>query len=372
MNASTEPQPAMICKICGKKFESRKSYLRHGTYCRKAKSRVKCRKKACSTCTKAKARCDLAYPNCSRCLAKNLNCSFGLPSEDGISPEDLPAAASSYQLMPLSTGKNLASLAATDILLSTVPRTKAPTAIDFDRTFHEVPRAFVPRKHPTKKTSLSMSLILSSLRSFPSMMLSGRSFPPFIHPLYGHGTVKSDGKSVALNCRQGALQNCALLVDWCFSRTKENAVWPWMTIRLEQERLLAEYSTYSFGETLAALQAVSIYIILCTSENNEEARNCDLGLINTMIHLRLAEPSLYCVYLISFGISLRAPLTNATEACWQGLHYHLDSTKGHRKLTYGDLMNFQHGREGVLDPWLSQLDDFGTLVMAAAMVQNER
>ena len=55
-----------------------KSFLRHGSYCRKAKTRVRSRKKACVACTKAKTRCDLIYPNCSRCIAKNLTCSHEL------------------------------------------------------------------------------------------------------------------------------------------------------------------------------------------------------------------------------------------------------------------------------------------------------
>ena len=37
-----------------------------------------------------------------------------------------------------------------------------------------------------------------------------------------------------------------------------------------------------------------------------------------------------------------------------------------RQPTYGDLLNFRFKKESPLDAWLSQLDDFGTLVMAAA------
>lgn len=36
------------------------------------------------------------------------------------------------------------------------------------------------------------------------------------------------------------------------------------------------------------------------------------------------------------------------------------------QLTYGDLLNSRSGTRRGLDLWLSQLDDFGTLVMAAA------
>lgn len=39
---------------------------------------------------------------------------------------------------------------------------------------------------------------------------------------------------------------------------------------------------------------------------------------------------------------------------------------GERQLTYKDLLNIGSRRDDTLDSWLSQLDDFGTLVMAAA------
>lgn len=37
-----------------------------------------------------------------------------------------------------------------------------------------------------------------------------------------------------------------------------------------------------------------------------------------------------------------------------------------RQLTYGDLMESRFRKDNALDSWLFQLDDFGTLVMAAA------
>ena len=37
-----------------------------------------------------------------------------------------------------------------------------------------------------------------------------------------------------------------------------------------------------------------------------------------------------------------------------------------KQLTYGDLMNYRFTGNRSLDHWLSQVDDFGTLVVAAA------
>jgi hypothetical protein len=41
-----------------------------------------------------------------------------------------------------------------------------------------------------------------------------------------------------------------------------------------------------------------------------------------------------------------------------------------KQLTYGDLLNNRLRTDGALDSWLEQLDDFGTLVMAAASLKD--
>ena len=41
-----------------------------------------------------------------------------------------------------------------------------------------------------------------------------------------------------------------------------------------------------------------------------------------------------------------------------------------KQLTYGDLVNNRLRTDGALDSWLEQLDDFGTLVMAAASLKD--
>ena len=63
----------------------------------------------------------------------------------------------------------------------------------------------------------------------------------------------------------------------------------------------------------------------------------------------------------------------STGAEWEKAYKaKLDSNSGKKCLTYGDLMQFYLREEGSLNPWLSQLDEFGTLVMAAASFQSER
>lgn len=43
-----------------------------------------------------------------------------------------------------------------------------------------------------------------------------------------------------------------------------------------------------------------------------------------------------------------------------------DDMSPRKQLTYGDLLNSRSRADHTLDSWLSELDDFGTLVMAAA------
>jgi hypothetical protein len=54
----------------------------------------------------------------------------------------------------------------------------------------------------------------------------------------------------------------------------------------------------------------------------------------------------------------------STRTEWEKA-YVAERASGRKRLTYGDLLNFHVRAEGTLDHWLSQLDDFGTLVMAA-------
>lgn len=55
-----------------------------------------------------------------------------------------------------------------------------------------------------------------------------------------------------------------------------------------------------------------------------------------------------------------------TSAEWEKEYASKGDSVREKQLTYGDLLNHRSRPDRILDSWLSQLDDFGTLVMAAA------
>ncbi|RDW75807.1 hypothetical protein BP5796_06628 [Coleophoma crateriformis] len=194
---------------------------------------------------------------------------------------------------------------------------------------------------------------------------------------------------------------------------------------MEQERISAQCSQYDSLDTVAALQAMAIYMLLRLSEDNEEITNFDAPLISTMLKVVdrgsvlgirysgsdtggkitwegwiLAE-SLRRTVIVLFIVDLIFDMSAAhSESCdgtqfarmtlpsarniWQASSW-LEFEKAFstqpvglglsNHLTYGDLLKFQRhvdtGGER-LDNWLSSVDDFGTLVMAAASLSDER
>ena len=309
-----------------------KSYLRHGSYCRKAKARVRSRKKACVACTKAKTRCNLIYPECSRCVAKNITCGYGqtvpvgslvtsntpsiqteMPLHLQISPK-LDSAVTSLQLgstttKPFTPSQNSmsdfvtvlpfesniwnfepvdntstyienptveedstgelaiskffgsidsvstfpnesqltflhslpAALLADGIGLSPdLPNIEDWNTFGFDEIMPESVKLFSVRKAPKRQLSLSRSYLLCTLRSYPHMMISHQSLPPFIHPYYGYGGNTSRNEIDTHQYGLAPLNNCAAIVKWYSAKNQDNIGFIWGTIRMEQERLLAE------------------------------------------------------------------------------------------------------------------------------------
>ncbi|TVY90567.1 hypothetical protein LAWI1_G006508 [Lachnellula willkommii] len=310
-----------------------------------------------------------------------------------------------------------------------------------DEVMPESPKLFSARKAPKRQLSLSRSYLLCTLRSYPHMMVSRQSLPPFIHPYYGYGVSTSGNEIDTHKYGPASLNNCAAIVKWYSAKNKDNIEFIWRTIRAEQERLLAEYSHYSDQDAVAALQAITVYFLLRVSEDNEEVTNFDIPLIYTMVVRKdsvsvsetdmplmnrddgqeiamkvkgvirkydnpsvrgtwedwiLAESlrrTMIVLFLIDLLFDIASPLHSykcdgsllrgLTLPCGKALwmastrdewetEYAAQREKayGRRQLTYGDLVNFHHREEGTLDPWLSQLDDFGTLVMTATSVQH--
>ncbi|MCJ1331273.1 hypothetical protein MMC10_007961 [Thelotrema lepadinum] len=248
------------------------------------------------------------------------------------------------------------------------------------------------------------------------MMLPGDSPPPFIHPQLGTETAR-DGRTIYQSLPR-PLASCAAIMQMCSVKNEGNVLFIWRAIRMEQERFSLEYIDYDDVDLVAALQAISIYILLRLSETNEEATNFDVPLTHTMLNVALladqrifrygtlsdgrippwkdwilAESlrrSIILLFLVNlfFDILSSLPYDDCDAGSWlldmalpsvRNLWKASSSVEWERKyiarsndlsagkeLKYCDLLNSRARAGGALDSWLSQLDDFGTLVMAAA------
>ncbi|KAF8860589.1 hypothetical protein BDZ45DRAFT_724519 [Acephala macrosclerotiorum] len=272
-------------------------------------------------------------------------------------------------------------------------------------------KAFGPRNI---QPSLNKSYLLCKLRFYPNMMLSGDP-PPFIHRNYGYGI-----DAPAQAAKPAPLKNCANIILWYSKKDNDNIKFIWRTVKAETERLLEEHESYNDEDAVAALQAMTLYLLLRISEDNKEVTNFDILLIKTMIMIAtrvnrrfpnynkafpsrmpswedwmLAESlrrtvTVLCLIELLFemysvigfqkydgsllaGLSLpcgRELWRASTRTEWESKYTaQQDREAGTKDLTYKDLTNVQLQVEGTLNPWLSQLDDFGTLVMAAAGIQ---
>jgi hypothetical protein len=93
-----------------------------------------------------------------------------------------------------------------------------------------------------------------------------------------------------------------------------------------------------------------------------------LCLVDIFFDISSAVYSYKCDGSLLAGLALpcgRDTWRASTRAEWEKEY---TAQRDGKQLTYGDLMNFHSKTEGTLDPWLSQLDGFGTLVMSAASI----
>ncbi|RDW82486.1 hypothetical protein BP6252_03598 [Coleophoma cylindrospora] len=295
-------------------------------------------------------------------------------------------------------------------------------SLPFDIIEPKFPKAFQPRRLLNQQISLNRRFIICTLRSYPSMLLSGTRLPPFIHPKF---MVKASEHSSAERSLPGSLGMCLSIVNWYSVKNKENSEYIWRAIRMEQERISAQCSQFDSLNAVAALQAMAIYTLLRLSEDNEDLTNFDVPLISTMLKVAerssvlairysgsdtggkitwegwiLAE-SLRRTVIVLFIVDLIFDMSAANPASCDGTQFARMTLPSARNiwqastrlefekafstqpiglglsnhLTYGDLLKFQRhvdtGGER-LDNWLSSVDDFGTLVMAAASLSDER
>lgn len=268
----------------------------------------------------------------------------------------------------------------------------------------KAPKAFQVRKLRHREFSLNRNYVLSTLRSYPSMLLGSKP-PPFIHP-ESMVDISTGNKNLP-----GPLAACAVLVRWFLVKDKSNDIFIWNCIRMEQEKLDAQCAQYDDQNTIAALQAITIYFLLRLSVDNDEATTFDVPLIQTMIKLasqvnrvrsQVASTSegttpawsswilgeaacrtIITLFIVDFICDISSVINYecdaksmsrmalpssrslweaSTEVEWNKLY----TTRDEKQLTNGDLLKSRFKSDTLLDSWLEQLDGFGTLVMAAA------
>ncbi|KAI0111123.1 hypothetical protein GGR51DRAFT_508952 [Nemania sp. FL0031] len=119
------------------------------------------------------------------------------------------------------------------------------------------------------------NLILHTLKSYPLMIPHYNTLPPFIHPI----TVASDVEDPHME----PLTNCLSLTHMIKSRAQGSRKLFWKNVRLECERLSNEHEKLHKWELLAAMQALSIYILIRLDEGETDYNNFDFLIVKTFI-----------------------------------------------------------------------------------------
>ncbi|KAI3331452.1 hypothetical protein HD806DRAFT_518473 [Xylariaceae sp. AK1471] len=132
------------------------------------------------------------------------------------------------------------------------------------------------------------NLILHTLKSYPLMMLRHNTLPPFIHP----SLVSSDVENPDME----PLTNCMSLTHMITSGVQGSRRLFWKNVRLECERLSHEHRKLNKWELLAAMQALSIYILIRLDEGEKDYNNFDFLLVKTVIAIaqQLGEIDITC------------------------------------------------------------------------------
>ncbi|KAF2669837.1 hypothetical protein BT63DRAFT_423815 [Microthyrium microscopicum] len=280
-------------------------------------------------------------------------------------------------------------------------------------------KAFWPKGIKWRQLSLVRKYVLSSLKSYSNILLSDYKMPPFIHPI-----CMRREKVLPDISQPGILARCAGIMAIWSTRSKDNQHYIWKIIRMEQERLSAESNTFKDWTAVAALQAILMYILLRVSAEDDEDADFDIPLIQTMTQLAQVVKGItvkYCdpkseetptwenwVLVESLRRTISAlfiiyflfEMAPGTSNCPSGLgdsgfdsakHWSemlLPSSKGlwqaqtraqweqeyrasnnDQRSTFGELLthdDVQSQSAGLLDRWMGQVDEFGTLVIAAA------
>ncbi|KAF2450727.1 hypothetical protein P171DRAFT_340881, partial [Karstenula rhodostoma CBS 690.94] len=139
----------------------------------------------------------------------------------------------------------------------------------------ETTRSLVLRSKAKPGSHRVATLILHTLKSYPQMMLRDGTLPPYIHPhLVSPGFNSTDMES---------LSNCISLVYMISDKVRGSRKLFWKNVRLECERISTEPARFNNWELLAAMHALSIYILIRMSEGETDCNDFDRLLLTTMV-----------------------------------------------------------------------------------------
>ncbi|KAL5378089.1 hypothetical protein DPSP01_009373 [Paraphaeosphaeria sporulosa] len=320
------------CELCNKPFDKPSTLKRHGYYCRSRRVGTTTRPRSCIACAKGKARCDNRRPECSRCVAKSIQCDYppsprrgtGTKSYsptvsgdlDGVqmSPEGSDEMDISVDTSPTTTSDihvensnwedseiNFSDFLNSPVLAadmgddlatedhSLVRHSTPPTSTTFhipDIAISAALNFSIPPAPTSSTRSLVLkskarpgshrvvTLILHTLKSYPQMMLRDGTLPPYIHP----HLVSSDFNGNDME----SLSNCISLVHMISHKVRGSRKLFWKNVRSECERMSTEPARFSNWELLAAMHALSVYILIRISEGVTDDNNLDQLLLLTM------------------------------------------------------------------------------------------
>ncbi|KAI8630476.1 hypothetical protein F5Y19DRAFT_427742 [Xylariaceae sp. FL1651] len=292
------------------------------------------------------------------------------------------------------------------------------------------------RQAPTIEKSLMAKIIMGQLENYPKMLIQAGNLPPFIYPqcvLEDRLCRQCTATTGIHQCLPEPLANCTSLVQMFYSRNAGNRQLVWKMIYDEQNRLHKQSHSYDDTILLAAIQAMSIYMLVQAQDSESIAQNDVSSLIvaisemATILHSRskyqhdiYTDPNLnkktwvscegmrrvlnlfYVVRAVlvvligdpnqaGCGSILATPLPcmrelwdpNTTESWAARLHRYKSRRACDRVLLISDLLHRLNGEESNtkndadtlvqkdLVNWCESLDDFGILVWMALLLNRQ-
>ncbi|KAL0942783.1 C6 finger domain-containing protein [Colletotrichum truncatum] len=139
----------------------------------------------------------------------------------------------------------------------------------FPKFYHRTP--LFPRVRKPLSTYLTAKVLLGQLLSYPAMMAKGGRLPPTIFPqCVINGTIPpSECSSQGYHqCLPEELAICSSLVQSFEARTPGSEAFVWANIYKEIERIRKESNSFGRDRLLAAMQALTIYVLLQTRDRD--------------------------------------------------------------------------------------------------------